>query len=72
MAMAPFGPNVPQSVKDAVLKVKDDLEAGSIVVFEGPILNQEGDIAIPEGSVLTDDLMGSVDWYVQGVTGSPK
>ena len=72
MAMAPFGPNVPQSVKDAVLKVKDDLEAGSIVVFEGPILNQEGDIAIPEGSVLTDDLMGSVDWYIQGVTGSPK
>ncbi len=72
MAMAPFGPNVPQNVKDQVLKVKDDLEAGSIVVFKGPILNQAGEIAIPEGSVLTDDLMGSVDWYVQGVTGSPK
>ncbi len=72
MAMAPFGPNVPQSVKDAVLKVKDELEAGSIVVFAGPILDQEGNIAIPEGSVLTDDLMGSVDWYVQGITGSPK
>lgn len=72
MAMAPFGPNVPQNVKDQVLKVKDDLEAGTIVVFKGPILNQEGEVAIPEGSVLTDDLMGSVDWYVQGVTGSPK
>jgi basic membrane lipoprotein Med (substrate-binding protein (PBP1-ABC) superfamily) len=72
MAMAPFGPNVPQNVKDQVLKVKDDLEAGSIVVFKGPILNQEGEVAIPEGSVLTDELMGSVDWYVQGVTGSPK
>ncbi len=72
MAMAPFGPNVPQNVQDQVMKVKDDLEVGSIVVFAGPILNQEGNIAIPEGSVLTDDLMGSVDWYVQGVTGSPK
>lgn len=72
MAMAPFGSNVPQSVQDQVLKVKDDLEAGSIVVFAGPILNQAGEIAIPEGSILTDDLMGSVDWYVQGVTGSPK
>lgn len=70
--MAPFGPNVPQNVQDQVLQARYDLEAGDIVVFTGPILDQEGNVAIAEGEVLTEDLMSSVDWFVQGVTGSPK
>jgi basic membrane lipoprotein Med (substrate-binding protein (PBP1-ABC) superfamily) len=72
MAMAPFGPNVPQEVQDQVLQVKADIESESIVVFAGPILNQDGEVAVAEGEVLTPDLMSSVDWFVQGVTGSPK
>lgn len=72
MAMGPFGKNVPQDVQDQVLQVKEDMESGDIVVFAGPILNQDGEVAIAEGEVLTPDLMGSVDWFVQGVTGSPK
>ena len=72
MAMAPFGPRVPQEVQDLVLQVKADLEAGNIVVFKGPIVDQDGNVKVPEGSVLTDDQMSSVDWFVQGVIGSPK
>jgi basic membrane protein A len=72
MVMAPFGPNVPQEVQDQVLQVKADIESESIVVFAGPILNQAGEVAVAEGEVLTPDLMSSVDWFVQGVTGSPK
>jgi len=29
-------------------------------------------VKIPEGEVLSPDVMGSVDWFVQGVIGSPK
>jgi len=72
MEMAPFGPNVPQEVQDQVNQVKEQVEAGEIVVFEGPILAQDGTIAVPEGEALSVDMMGSVDWFVQGVTGSPK
>jgi basic membrane protein A len=72
MAMAPFGPNVPQEVQDQVLQVKDDIEAGTIVVFTGPVIDQEGNVVVAEGDVLTPDLMSAVDWFVQGVTGSPK
>lgn len=72
MEMGPFGPNVPQDVQDQVLQVKDDVESGDIVVFTGPVLDQEGNVAVAEGEVLTPDLMSSVDWFVQGVTGSPK
>jgi basic membrane lipoprotein Med (substrate-binding protein (PBP1-ABC) superfamily) len=72
MAMGPFGPNVPQDVQDQVMQAKDGVESGDIVVFTGPVLDQEGNVVVAEGEVLTPDLMSSVDWFVQGVTGSPK
>jgi basic membrane protein A len=72
MAIAPFGPKVPQKVKDAVNRVKADLDAGNIVVFKGPIKDQDGNVKVAEGAVLTEDVMGSVDWFVEGVIGRPK
>ncbi len=72
MAMAPYGPNVPQEVKDAVDQARADLEAGTTVVFAGPIVDQDGTVRVAEGEELTADLMGSVDWFVQGVIGSPE
>jgi basic membrane protein A len=72
MAIAPFGPKVPQEVQDEVMQAGVDLDAGNIVVFAGPIVDQNGEVKVPEGEVLTDDLMSSVDWFVQGVIGSPQ
>ena len=72
MAIAPFGPKVPQEVQDLVMQAKDDIEAGTIVVFKGPIKDQDGNVKVAEGEVLGDDAMGSVDWFVEGVIGSPK
>ena len=72
MAIAPFGPKVPQEVQDLVMQTKADIEDGKIVVFKGPIKDQDGNIKVAEGEVLGDDAMGSVDWFVEGVVGSPK
>lgn len=72
MAIAPFGPKVPQEVVDKVAQVQADLESGKIVTFAGPIKDQNGEIKIKDGEVLTDDAMSNVDWFVQGVVGSPK
>ena len=72
MAMAPFGPKVPQEVKDKVAETQAAVEAGDTVVFAGPIVDQDGNVKIAEGEELTADLMGSVDWFVKGVIGSPK
>ena len=63
---------------EAVMEIKANIEcveiieAGKIVVFAGPITDQDGNIKVAEGEVLTDDLMSSVDWFVKGVVGSPK
>ena len=72
MELAPYGPLVPQEVQDKVAEVGAALEAGELVVFAGPILDQDGNTVVAEGEVLTDDLMASVDWLVEGMIGSPK
>jgi basic membrane lipoprotein Med (substrate-binding protein (PBP1-ABC) superfamily) len=72
MAMAPFGPKVPQEIQDQVGQSRAAIEAGEIVVFSGPVVDQEGTVRVAEGEVLTADVMGSVDWFVEGVIGSPK
>jgi len=72
MAMAPFGPQVPQEVQDQVAEARASIETGEIVVFSGPVLDQDETVRVAEGEVLTEDLMGSVDWFVKGVIGSPK
>jgi basic membrane lipoprotein Med (substrate-binding protein (PBP1-ABC) superfamily) len=72
MAIAPFGPEVPKDVQDLVAQTKADIESGKVVVFKGPIKDQDGNIKVAEGEVLTDDAMSSVDWFVEGVIGSPK
>lgn len=72
MAVAPFGPQVPQEVKDLVAQTQADIEAGKIVVFKGPIKDQDGNVKVAADEVLGDDAMGSVDWFVEGVVGSPK
>ena len=72
MAIAPFGPKVPQAVQDLVMQTKADIESGKLVVFKGPIKAQDGSIKVEAGKVLGDDAMSSVDWFVEGVTGSPK
>jgi basic membrane lipoprotein Med (substrate-binding protein (PBP1-ABC) superfamily) len=72
MAIAPFGPKVPQAVQDLVMQKKAEIEAGTLVVFTGPVVDQGGTVRVPAGEVLSADAMSSVDWFVKGVVGSPK
>lgn len=72
MAIGPFGPNVPQEVQDAVAEAQAAIDSGELVVFQGPIVDQDGTVRVADGEVLTDDLMSSVDWFVLGVIGSSK
>ena len=72
MALAPFGPSVPQEVQDEVLDVSTQVEDGTIVVFQGPVVDQDGNVKVAEGEVLSADVMSSVDWFVEGIIGSPK
>jgi hypothetical protein len=35
-------------------------------------VDQNGDVVIAAGDILTPDKMSGVDWFVKGVVGSPK
>lgn len=72
MAIAPFGPRVPQEVQDLVAEKQAEIDAGTLVVFAGPIVDQDGTVRVAEDAVLSDQDMANVDWLVQGVVGNPK
>jgi basic membrane protein A and related proteins len=71
--MAPYGDAVPADVRQAADAVKQSIIDGTFHPFQGPIKNQQGELVVKAGEVLSDkDLLG-LNWYVEGVEGSiPK
>lgn len=65
-----FNENIPDDVMGVLEKAKEDIAAGNLRVFEGPILNQKGQPLIPPGQVANDDELLKMEWLVQGVRGS--
>jgi basic membrane protein A len=70
--LAPFGPMVPQDLQARVLAAKQAIIDGSLKVFSGPVKDQTGKVAIPDGTTPTDGQLLGMDWFVQGVQGSTK
>ena len=64
---APFGPMVPGDVQDRTLSKKIELSSGKAKVFEGPIMDRDGQVRIPEGQNATDEDLLRMDWFVLGV-----
>lgn len=62
-----FGKAVPESARAQVLKRRQELIDGSYVVFSGPVVTTEGELKVPEGQVLPDENLFSMDWFVKGV-----
>lgn len=71
--MAPFGPMVPEDVKQLVETKKQEIISGKWDVFTGPIKDQGGAEKAAAGQKIADaDLLG-MNWFVQGVEGTiPK
>jgi len=67
--IAPLNDEVPAEVAEQVEKVKAAIIDGSVHPFQGPIKNQAGEVAVPEGETLTDDELLTMEWYVEGVQG---
>ena len=49
------------------------MKAKEFVVFKGPLTKQDGSVAAQPGQTLTDQEMLSMDYFIEGVSGSiPK
>lgn len=70
--LAPYASFLPDDVKQSIDSKKADILSGTLNIFAGPIKDQTGAVKVPEGTTMTDDEILNMDWFVQGVVGSPK
>jgi basic membrane lipoprotein Med (substrate-binding protein (PBP1-ABC) superfamily) len=69
VALAPWGPAVPDDVKALVTAKIAEFKAGTSEVFAGPIKDNKGNMRIPAGQVGDASLVNTFDWFVEGVIG---
>jgi basic membrane protein A len=72
VGLAPYGPMVPDEVREDVSAKKQALVDGDFEVFAGPIKNRQGEVKVPEGESMTDQEMLGMTWFVQGVVGTTE
>ena len=68
---SPYGPAVSEAAKKAADAVKAKFLDGSFVIFKGPLRDNAGKVAIPEGTcyVQTALELESMDYLVEGIIG---
>jgi basic membrane protein A and related proteins len=66
--MAPFT-NMPDDIARAAQAVEDGIKGGKIVIFKGPIKDQNGKIKVAEGGQLSDDELHGMNWLAEGIQG---
>ena len=70
--LSPMGDMVPQEVQKSVLAKKDEIAAGKVKVFVGPIKDQAGKLRIAEGVAAPDKELLGMTWFVEGVIGTTQ
>ena len=60
---------VPPELKAKVEAAKAGLKDGSLVIWKGPIVGQDGKEVLKAGEVADDKFLGGVKFYVKGVEG---
>src|SRR5438270_1399174 len=70
--IAPFGQSVTQAARDQINAKKEALKSGTFYEFTGPLKDQSGAVKIAAGTKMTLEQILSMDWFGQGVIGSPK
>jgi basic membrane lipoprotein Med (substrate-binding protein (PBP1-ABC) superfamily) len=70
LKMTPYGPGVPASAKPLLDRTVADFTTGGRKLWQGPVVAQDGSVAIPAGTVLAPDKVTNMDFFVQGVVGT--
>ena len=64
-----FNESLPKDVVELVEAKAAAIKAGEFHPFTGPIVGSDGKEIAAKGAVLTDEQLGKMDFYVQGVVG---
>jgi len=72
VTLAEYGPSVTDETKAKIEEAKAAIISGDLKIFQGPILDNEGTVRIPEGEAGGIDLLDTTDWLVEGVVGQTE
>jgi simple sugar transport system substrate-binding protein len=69
---SPYGPAVSAEAKALADAAKAKAMAGTLVIFKGPLKDNQGNIVIPEGTAIpqNDPVLESMNYKVEGVLGN--
>lgn len=70
VGLAPFGPSVSDETIAKVEEARAQIIAGELEPFAGPLTARDGTEVVAEGEVLPDDRLWSMDFFVEGITGT--
>ncbi len=65
--LAPLNPSTPADLKTQVATLEADIISGKLQPFAGPVVDQDGKTRVPAGKNMTDEELGKMDYYVEGV-----
>lgn len=72
VALDELSKNNAPGAKEAVEKAKTGILNGTLNVFAGEIKDNQGNVKVQSGAVLSDSELHALDWFVEGVIGSTK
>jgi basic membrane lipoprotein Med (substrate-binding protein (PBP1-ABC) superfamily) len=72
LKLAAFGPSVTPETKAKIAKAQADIVAGKLVIFQGPLKDNAGNVVIPEGKAGGIELLDTTKWLIEGVIGQAK
>jgi basic membrane protein A len=61
--------NMPADVAKAATAARDGIAKGSLNIFEGPMMDNQGNAILKSGEVLDDGGLWAMNYYVEGVEG---
>lgn len=70
VVLDPFGAAVSKEVQDQVMAEKEAILKGEKVVWEGPLVKQDGSMAVSAGEKMDIDQIETMDYLIKGVIGS--
>ncbi|RUY17336.1 BMP family ABC transporter substrate-binding protein, partial [Mesorhizobium sp. M7A.F.Ca.US.005.03.2.1] len=67
--MAPYNDGIPADTKAKLKQLEADIGSGKVHPYGGELKDQAGNLKVAAGSVLADDDVRGMNWFVKGMIG---
>ncbi|UVK43782.1 BMP family ABC transporter substrate-binding protein [Mesorhizobium sp. AR07] len=67
--MAPYNDGIPTDTKAKLKQLEADIGSGKVHPYGGELKDQDGNVKVAAGSVLADDDIRGMNWFVKGMIG---